>query len=96
MKRDDWMARVVGDAAHRDREFREASITELAFFVIAAAWAILAVWGLTAGTTVVGVASTTVGGLAVLCFSASMAVAASGGIKKRFIALVREFDGRGG
>jgi hypothetical protein len=90
------MARVVADAAERDREFRKARTMELAFSSIAAAWAVLAVWGFTNATSVGGIASQTLGGLAVLCFSACMAIAAGGGIRKRFIALVTELDAQRG
>ena len=64
------------------------------FSVIAVALATLTVWGFTAGTMLGGIRSETIGGIAVLSFSACMALAAGGGIKKRLITLVTELDGQ--
>ena len=93
-KRSGWMARVVIERSQRDREFRKAANTETVFSLIAVALAALAVWGLTAGTSLGGIRSETIGGIAVLSFSACMALAAGGGIKKRLITLVTELDGQ--
>ena len=90
----EWMARVVADASQRDREFKKAANTEAIFSLIAVVLAALAVWGFTAGTSLGGVRSESIGGIAVLSFSACMALAAGGGIKKRLIALVTELDGQ--
>lgn len=93
-KRSDWMARVVADPGQRDREFRKAANTETVFSLIAVALAAVTVWGFTAGTSLGGIRSESIGGIAVLSFSACMAVAAGGGIKKRFITLMTELDGQ--
>jgi hypothetical protein len=42
-----------------------------------------------------GIQSEAVGGVAVLCFSALMFIAAGAGIEKRFVALVSELEKRG-
>ena len=90
----EWMARVVADPSQRDREFRKAANTEMLFSLIAVALAVLAVRGLTAGTSLGGIRSESIWGIAVLSFSACMALAAGGGIKKRLITLVTELDGQ--
>ena len=92
-KATDWMARVVADASQRDREFKKAATTEAIFSLIAVVLAAIAVWGFTAGTSLSGLRSESIAGIAVLSFSACMALAAGGGIKKRLITLVAELDG---
>lgn len=92
---DDWMSRIVGDPAQREREFISASRLEIIFSSLAVILAAVAIWGFTSDAVVGGwVASESIGGVAVLCFAACMAIAANGGIRKRFISLVSTFEAR--
>jgi hypothetical protein len=83
---DRWTARIVDDPAFRQTELRRAGVVEGVCALLAAALAIVAVWGHTAGNvTVGGIAAATIGGLATLSFAAAMAIAAGGGIRRRLI-----------
>ena len=83
---DRWTARVVDDPAFRQAELRRARVVESAGALLAAALAIVGVWGYTAGTVSVGgIAAATIGGLATLSFAGAMAIAANGGIRRRLI-----------
>jgi len=89
----DWANSVVSDPARRPLRFRKAGVLEALCASLAAICAIGAVWGFTADTTVLGgIRSDAVGGIAVLCFSALMFIAAGAGIEKRFLALVSELE----
>ena len=93
--RDEWTARIVADPTERHNEFRRASITEMIFGLLAAGFAIVAVCGFLAGAPVLGVIEpATVGGIAAVCFTACMAIAAGGGIKKHLISLVTALEAR--
>lgn len=93
--RDDWTARIVADPTERQKQFRSARNTERLFSFTAAVVAMVAVWAFTAGTQDLGgIPASTVGGLGVVCFTASMAVAAGGGIRRRLILLIAELEAR--
>jgi hypothetical protein len=94
-KSDDWTTRIIDDPAYRQREFVSASRLEAVFALLATLFAFTAVWGFTSsGSASVWMRPDAIGGMSVLCFTACMAVAANGGIRKRFIALVNAFDAR--
>ena len=92
----DWASSLINDAESRQGRLWKANVTEAVCATLAAVCAFGAVWGFTAGTTVLGgIRSEAVGGVAVLCFSALMFIAAGAGIEKRFVALVSELERRG-
>jgi hypothetical protein len=92
----DWAASVVSGPDKRQQLFRKASRLEAACALLAAVCAIGGVWGFTADSTVLGgIGAETVGGMAILCFTAMMFIAAGAGIEKRFIALVSVLQGDG-
>jgi hypothetical protein len=94
--RDRWTARIVADEAYREREWRIATIVETAGSLGAAVCVCVAVWGFTAvGSSLDYLDSTRVGGLGLLCAVGLLAVAVSGGIKKRMISLVGELSRKG-
>jgi hypothetical protein len=95
---DEWTVRIVREPIRRERELRRAAVTETVFSLFAAVLAIVSVWAFTAEelTPFAGIRPTTIGGVAVLCFSACMAIAAGGGIRKRLISLVNELESRQG
>ena len=85
----DWADSLISDPESRQLRFRKANVLEGLCASLAAICAIGAIWGFTADTTVLGgIRSDAVGGIAVLCFSALMFIAAGAGIEKRFLALV--------
>lgn len=89
----DWAESVVADPEVRQLRFRKANSLEALCASLAAICAIGAVWGFTADTTVLGgVRSDGVGGVAILCFSALMFLAAGAGIEKRFLVIVAELQ----
>jgi hypothetical protein len=60
---------------------------------LAAICAFGAIWSFTSEISVLeGIRPDAVGGVAVLCFSAMMFIAAGAGIEKRFIALISELE----
>jgi hypothetical protein len=74
---------------------RNATFVEASCSTLAAVCAFGAIWGFTSGATVLGgIRSEAVGGVAVLCFSALMFIAAGAGIEKRLAALVSELEKR--
>jgi hypothetical protein len=90
---DEWTARIVSDCAQRDRELRKASVVETVFSLLAAAFACAAVWGFTAvGSSLHGLDSARVGGVALIAFVGCIVIAAGGGIKKRLILLVKVLE----
>lgn len=92
---DEWTARIVRDPAQREREFRRAARIETVFSAAAAGFVFLAVWGFTTSAPFFGVLeSGRAGGMALLCYTGCMAIAAGGGIKKRLISLVSELETR--
>lgn len=92
-KNDEWMTRLIEDPSHRQRELGNASRLEAVFSFLAVLFAVTAIWGFTSSASVTEwLRPDAIGGLAVLCFAACMAIAANGGIRKRFIALVIAFD----
>ncbi len=85
---DQWTTRVVDDPAFRQTELLRANVVEWVGALLAAVLAIVGVWGYTAGNvTVGGIAAATIGGVATLSFAGAMAIAASGGIRRRLIFL---------
>lgn len=92
--RERFIIRIIHEPEHRQPEYHTATIIETVFSLLAAALAILAVWGFTADTAAGGIHSHTIGGLAILCFCSCMAIAAGSGIKKKFITLVCELEPR--
>ena len=91
-----WASSVVSDPDRRQERFRKAKSVECVCATLAAVCAFGAIWGFTSGTTVLGgIRSEAIGGVAVLCFSALMFIAAGAGIEKRFVALVSELEKRG-
>lgn len=94
-KNDQWMTRLIEDPSHRQRELGNASRIEALFSFLAVLFAVAAIWGFTSSAPAFEwLRPDAIGGLAVLCFAACMAIAANGGIRKRFIALVSAFDAR--
>ncbi len=94
-KNDEWMTRLMENPSQRQREFGNASRLEALFSVLAVLFAVTAIWGFTSSASASEwLRPDAIGGLAVLCFAACMAIAANGGIRKRFIALVSAFDAR--
>ena len=94
-KKDEWMTRLIEDPSHRQRELGNASRLEWLFSFLAGLFAIAAIWGFTSSEPATEwLRPDAIGGLAVLCFAACMAIAANGGIRKRFIALVSAFEAR--
>ena len=94
-KNDEWMTRLIEDPSWRQRELSNASRLEALFSFLAVLFAVAAIWGFTSSASPTAwVRPDAVGGLAVLCFAACMAIAANGGIRKRFIGLVSAFDAR--
>lgn len=92
----DWAFSLINDEEGRQGRLRKANVTEAVCSTLAAVCAFGTVWGFTSGTTVLGgIRSESVGGVAVLCFSALMFIAAGAGVEKRFIALVSEIEKRG-
>ena len=92
----DWASSLVSDPIRRREKLRRANVVEALGATLAAICAFGAIWGFTSGTTVLGgVRSEAVGGIAVLCFSALMFIAAGAGIEKRFVALISELEKRG-
>jgi hypothetical protein len=92
----DWASSIVTDQERRQEVLRKANWAETACSVLAAVCAIGAVWGFTSDTPILdGIRPETVGGVAVLCFSALMFIAAGAGIQKRIIALISELEKRG-
>jgi hypothetical protein len=91
-----WASSIVSDPDRRQQRLRKANSVEGVCATLAAICAFGAVWGFTSGSTVLGgIQSEAVGGVAVLCFSALMFIAAGAGIEKRFVALVSELEKRG-
>jgi hypothetical protein len=89
----DWADSIVTDPEKRQLRFRKANGLEAFCASLAAICAIGAIWGFTADATVLGgIRSNAVGGIAVLCFSALMFLAAGAGIEKRFLVLVSELQ----
>jgi succinate dehydrogenase/fumarate reductase cytochrome b subunit len=89
------MKRLIEDPSHRQREFGNASRIEMIFSFLAVLFAVTAIWGFTSSASATEwLSPNSIGGIAVLCFAACMAIAANGGIRKRFIALVSAFDTR--
>lgn len=94
---DEWMTRLLEDPVHRQRELRNASRLEIVFSFLALLFAFTAIWGFTSNAPAFEwLRADAVGGIAVLCFASCMAIAANGGIRKRFIALVSTFEARRG
>lgn len=92
---DEWMTRMIEDPLHRQREFGSAARLEALFSLLAVIFAVAAIWGFTSSASPSEwLRPDAIGGIAVLCFAACMAIAANGGIRKRFIALVSAFDAR--
>lgn len=90
---DEWMTRLIEDPSYRRRELGNASRLEMVFSCFAFLFAVAAIWGFTSDRPVAGwLRPDSIGGLSVLCFSACMAIAASGGIRRRFIGLVNAFE----
>ena len=91
----EWAISVVSNPEQRRERVRKANVVEFLCATLAAVCAFAAVWGFTSGSTVLGgLQSETVGGVAVLCFTALMFLAAGAGIEKRLIALVSELESR--
>jgi hypothetical protein len=94
---DEWTAAIVQDPAFRKQELRRAGLVQNVFSLLAAGLAIVAVWGYTAGSVMIGgIGAATIGGLATLSFAATMVIAAGGGIRRRVIFLVLELLNAGG
>lgn len=94
-RNDEWVTRLLEDPSYRQRELGNASRLELVFSVLAVFFAFTAVWGFTSDRLATEwLSADAFGGLSVLCFAACMAVAANGGIRKRFIALVSALEAR--
>ena len=91
--KDEWVTRLIEDPSYRQRELGNASQLEMVFSFLAFLFAVAAIWGFTSGRSVAGwLRPDAFGGLGVLCFSACMAIAANGGIRRRFIVLVSAFE----
>ena len=91
----EWAASVVANPEQRLNRVRKANVVETLCATLAAVCAFAAIWGFTSGTTVLGgIRSEAVGGVAVLCFTALMFIAAGAGIEKRLIALVSALESR--
>lgn len=92
---DPWMTRLIEDPSYRQSELSNASRLETSFSLLALVFAIAAIWGFTSsGPAFEWLRPDAAGGIAVLCFAACIAIAANGGIRKRFIALVTALDAR--
>lgn len=92
----DWASSIVSNQEGRQKRLRNMNAVESTCAILAAICAVVAVWGFTSsGTLLEGIRAETVGGVAVLCFSALMFVAAGAGIQKRFIAVISELEKRG-
>jgi len=95
MTRDEWTARILRDPQRRANELRWASLTETVFSLASAGFVVLAVWALLGEVdSVGGLAPARAGGMALLCLIGCLTIAASGGIKRRFILLAQELDSR--
>jgi hypothetical protein len=95
MVRDEWTAGVLRDPQRRARELRLASLTETVFSLASAAFAVLAVWALVGDVdSVGGLAPARAGGMALLCLTGCLTVAAGGAVKRRLILLAEELDAR--
>lgn len=89
----DWASRMFSEPDRRQERLRKAKGVEAVCATLAALCAFGAIWGFTSNTTVLGgIRSETVGGVAVLCFSALMFIAAGAGIEQRFVALVEALE----
>ena len=89
----DWASRLFSESDRRQERLRRAKGVEAVCATLAALCAFGAIWGFTSNTTVLGgVRSEAVGGVAVLCFSALMFIAAGAGIEQRFVALVEALE----
>lgn len=94
-KQQEWMTRLIDDPSYRQRELGSASRLEALVSFLAVLFAVTAIWGFTSSESVTEwLSAQAIGGIAVLCFAACMAIAANGGIRKRFIALVTAFAER--
>jgi hypothetical protein len=92
----EWASTVVSDPEKRQARVRKANVVEISCSTLAGVCAFVAIWGFTSSSTILGgIRSVSIGGVAVLCFSALMFIAAGAGIEKRFIALISELESRG-
>jgi hypothetical protein len=95
MAHDDWTAGILRDPSRRTRELRLATLTETVFSLASGVFAVLAVWALVGDIeSVGGLAPARAGGMALLCLIGCLTIAASGGIRRRFIVLAQELDAR--
>jgi hypothetical protein len=95
MKRDEWTIAILNDPRRREIELRRARITETAFSLGAAGFLFAAVWALVGDVeSIGGLAPARAGGMALVCLIGCLTLAASGGIRRRLIALAQELDSR--